>query len=208
MRVSCVYAHKTEVEHLKNLVNKTNWSEKISWHRWSEVQREPTATDFSETDAIINAGFAGRLSDRPPLETLVLVDQLIDPVSGKTVQLETANKSLGLKPCLKDDDGFLEVNLLTVDKPVIKDTKKKNLLAKFDAAIVDMEAWDVYHLSKKVDIPFVSFKLISDNADDTATNTVITNKHKLGRLLGETLFNIFETLSGDRHGYFRNHTGI
>jgi len=208
MRASCVYAHETEIEHLRNLVNKTSWSEKISWHRWSKVQRGSTAASFSDMDAIINAGFAGRLSNRLPLKTVVHVNQLIDPVSGKTVKLMSACKFLGPTACFDDDSSPLQGRLLTVDKPVIKDTEKKILFDKYDADIVDMEAWDIFKLSKKLDIPFISFKLISDNANENTTATVTTDKHKLGHILGETLFDIFETLTKDFHGYFRNHTGI
>ncbi len=208
MRITCVYAYKPEVLHLQKRIEKTAWSAEVSWFNWVGVNKKSDVNDFSDSDIIVNAGFAGSLKDHLPLEKVFHVDQLIDPVSKKAVNLTSARNILDSASCLSDDNYSLKIRLLTVSRPVVEETEKNNLLDKFNADIVDLEAWNIFQLSKKSGIPFISFKLISDYANERSTAAVIANKNKLGHILGEALFGIFETLTRESNGNIRNHTGI
>lgn len=207
MKITCVYAYEPEITPLRKMIGETGWANNVSWRKRAGVQEE-SGVNFSDSDLVINAGFAGRLNNDLPLETIVLVGSLVDPVSGKNAEAEFDGNLLDPIDGFADENDIPEVSMVTVDKPVVSENKKKKLFEKFGADIVDMEGKAILQMSKKLVVPFICFKLISDNADENAPGVVAANKHRLAEKLGRALFPLFKTLVIDENAHLRHYSGL
>ena len=175
-----VYAYEPEVRVLKELVKESSWQDKISWYKW------PTFPD--NADLILNVGFAGCLNPNLALGQVVLVDKILadskEPIFLNDSQAENFCKSHNLSL----------TTLLTAQNPVTSILDRDELRQKTGADIVDMEGHHLYSLAKKNNMPLISLKVISDNADSDVWQTIKQNSERWSEILGKTAFELLKML--------------
>jgi len=135
-------------------------------------------------DLILNVGFAGRLSKKLSLGEVVLVNEFYG-IGGKDAGRKLRQKSNVVKYDMHPDvagfalrRGLRSISLLTSEAPITGAEKRAAVVKESGADAVDMEALHLLILSRKADIPFVSFKLISDDSDSTAWSMVKRDQAK------------------------------
>ncbi|MCK4447653.1 MAG: hypothetical protein KAW56_11310 [Candidatus Marinimicrobia bacterium] len=124
-------------------------------------------------DIIINVGTAGALNSALNLKEILL------PTSFHAFQKETL-KTIELSGSIsalipKLPSSWKRGSLYTSNTPVISSYQKNNISKTSDAVAVDMEAYALAEICYKNSIPFISLKVITDIADNTAITTFIGN---------------------------------
>lgn len=182
--ITIVYAHEPEIRGLRNSLP-ANFKKNIKWHRWKS-----RTSEFPADGLILNAGFAGRLSPELSIGDVVLVREISSRGEGKTAELDS--KFQNNAEFFAESKQLLSTILLTAKKPVLSESARNKLHKATRADIVDMEALDIYKLAKSLKMQMISFKIISDNADEFSWNSVKQNSDYLSDKLGETIIDFLK----------------
>jgi nucleoside phosphorylase len=142
-------------------------------HGFAVLSHFAQAGDRSAISEIINMGIAGGL--RPDIET------------GKIFSIRNVLHEEGLKAYPADSSSTIDC--ITALNRVLDDDYSRKLALK--APLVDRELWAVAHMAQIYDIPFRSWKLVSDHAGST-TDTATIKKN--ASRYSEQLFSFFKTL--------------
>lgn len=153
-------------------------------------------------DCIINFGLSGAIKDVYKND-IVIGTQFVE----HDFDLTGLGYELGVKPQLKyiyqpDKDlfdrfmskfSFLKpANCVTGDMFVSTKDKKDYIIEKFGGGCCDMESAAIASVCYKMDVPFLSFRKISDDADESAK----ASYRKLNKLKEDILINMVLTLFG------------
>ena len=178
------YAHPLEVKGLKKKLINAGLDNKVDWLRFNTDDRGGFGSVSSDYSLILNVGFAGALNQSLALGQVVLVDRLINNEEWQETNLKS--RSWHEAQRFAEANGISNSSLLTVDDPIISVQVRDKLRMKSNADIVDMEG---HYLFEMLDerASFVSFKIISDNADNDAWNNVKQYGDKWSNVLGETV---------------------
>ncbi len=178
------YAHPLEVKGLKKKLINAGLDQKVDWFRFNPERRDGLESLTGDYSLILNVGFAGALNQSLALGQVVLVDRLIKNEEWQETSLKS--KSWEEAQVFAEANGISNSSLLTVDNPVTSLQVRDEFRAKSNADIVDMES---HYLFEMLDerASFVSFKIVSDNADNDAWNNVKQYGDKWSNILGETV---------------------
>ncbi len=178
------YAHPLEVKGLKKKLINAGLDNKVDWFRFNTEWGDGFESVSSDYSLILNVGFAGALNQSLALGQVVLVDRLINNEEWQETNLKS--KSWHEAQRFAEASGISNSSLLTVDDPIISVQVRDKLRMKSNADIVDMEG---HYLFEMLDerASFVSFKIVSDNADNDAWNNVKQYGDKWSNVLGETV---------------------
>jgi adenosylhomocysteine nucleosidase len=115
-----------------------------------------------EPNLLIFAGFAGALTDALKVGDVVLVDEVLDAHGGRwrTTWPATLPDGTWTPPLHRG-------RLLTVDHFTATATQKRELGARHEAAMVDMESAVFAARCTKAGVPFTCVRAISDTVDTT-----------------------------------------
>ncbi len=125
---------------------------------------------------IYNFGTVGALKDYLKILGIVNV---------KNIFLENNLKSFDIS--IYNNINGKNVNLLTVAKPIINNTVKDTINNQNKYDVVDMEGYFITEKAIKKKIPINIIKIISDNANDNATNSFNKNLKKCSDLFGKII---------------------
>lgn len=189
MNIVCVYAYPAEVEHFQRLIKKAKLTHRFTWICWRREEGAELPEFKKKPDLIVNLGFAGGLSGRPAAGEVALISELTALEKSGPVILENNSEYQKAALNFTQRRNIATVRLLTSRVSVVSFKKKKELAALSGADVVDMEAFWIYQAAKNLSTPFISFKVVSDNADKTAPFLVKRNKKRLNKVLGEAVFN-------------------
>jgi len=147
-------------------------------------------------DIVINVGTAGSLNSALNLKEILLPTQFhtFQKEILRTIELSDSISALIPELPLSWERG----SLYTSNAQVISSYQKSNISKISDAVAVDMEAYSLAEICHKNSIPFVSLKVITDIADNTAITTftgnlnhsIIVLKKSVKQLI-ECIFNNF-----------------
>lgn len=122
---------------------------------------------------VISAGFSGALTKSLKRNCVVWPKIIIDRKSGETLDLwqklivgESSEKS-SEKSSDPFNCRFVVGTLLTAEKVVESPAEKKRLAERFGASLVDMEGFAVGKVCERHGVPFLSIRVILDEADET-----------------------------------------
>lgn len=177
--VIIVYAHEPEVKALKKLVFASDFRHKVVWLRRN--LSDGNIFEDAESDLIVNPGFAGRLNSALNIGEVVLVRNFACAVAER----------------FADDRQLKSASLVTSDKPVL-DAQGRAALDD-TADIVDMEAHVLNRMAADAGIPFASFKLVSDNADAEAWDSIKRNMGRWSERLGAVVFEFLQVVLEDEN---------
>ncbi len=201
MLISVVFAHRREIQTLKGLVRSSDLSSIVSWRRWARRQDLLLAPGQTLPDLIINAGFAGRINIGLSLGQVVLVSDItIDEASSK-LPLSGSRKIRKFT----GDRGVDSVLLVTSKAPITSVSARQALRSQTGADIVDMEGGHLCNLADESGIPFISFKVISDDADHRSWDTIKRNNDRWAGRLAAVVFDFIDFYVDENNC---NHTGI
>jgi len=191
MNITCVYAYPAEVEHFQRLNKNAKLTHHFAWVCWRREKGAALPEFNSKSDLIINLGFAGSLNDRLPIGTVALISEItvLEKCGPVTAKISSDYQKIVLKSTRFHD--IPTAKLLSSQTPVVSSKRKKELAALCGADLVDMEAYWVHQAAVNLDAPFISFKIVSDNADEAALSQTQTNKSKLSKKLSEVVGDVF-----------------
>jgi nucleoside phosphorylase len=191
--ITIVYAYEPEIRGLRSSLP-ANFKKNINWHRWKPARLSHSggskSDNFPLSGSILNVGFAGSLSSEFVIGDVVLVKKLLSLNDKKVVTLNSEFQ--------ESARGFAESRniptavLLTSQNPVLDKSAKDGIKKNTQADIADMEALDIYKLAKSRKMQMISFKIISDNADEFSWNSVKQNRDYLSDKLGETIIDFLK----------------
>lgn len=191
------YAYETEVAAFKQLVKNSLFDGKLTFHNF---RKSPLILENSR-DLILNMGFAGALDQNLALGQVVLIKQVIDAQTNQKVIIDSTAHQLAAE--FATNESLPKVRLLTSKEPVTDSVLRDELRQKTGADIVDMEGFSLFEIARQGGIPIVSFKVISDNADNDAWQMVKQNTDKWSEALGQTVFEFIKYYESKR-----NNTGV
>ena len=118
---------------------------------------------------LLNAGLAGALTEGTEINRIYRISDVINSWNGKSF-------SLGLRD---EFAGLPSARLITVEEAVTDRRRRDELVKRFEAHLVDMEAYALAETARQYDIPFYGLKIVSDFADEDAVETVLKKYKKL-----------------------------
>ncbi len=157
-----------------------------------------------KVDWVMNLGFSGAVSGlrRGMIacgESYCEVDFDLSPLGYKPGQKErnaeiiiTADKTLLDLVCRLDY--VVKTTMGTGDFFLDDSAKKKEIYEMFGINSFDMESAAIAEVCAKQEIPFVSIRKISDDADDNATGDYCNMAYSDDASLSETMFDFIETV--------------
>lgn len=184
-----IYAHPSEIIHLKKKIDLSAYRKKILWHRWNENNTDNIKIDLENNrkqKLVLNIGCCGVLSSNLSVGELVIVDKISGDSGGKIIDIESEYQELARKFAVQEKIPI--VSLCTSKKPIVDNNIKENINRDKNSDIVDMEALYIYQLASECNIPFISFKVISDYADSETIDKVMEYSHKWSKILGDRVF--------------------
>lgn len=128
-----------------------------------------------EFDAIINLGICGSVLDSIKPMTLCTIEKTIEG------DLDPLIKRKPIELPIFQNNGFEKFTIVTQDHAILNESGRKHVLSK-GGQLADMECFALAFTAKKFNIPFYSFKIVSDNADEFAVKNikdVILNASKI-----------------------------
>lgn len=162
--INIVYAYKPEVKALKVLLKENNLHKQVKWYKWPSVPRRGR-------NLIVNVGFVGGLNTGIALGQVVLIDKVVAPQKNGFEELIIDGPQQELAKKFAENNKLALAGLLTVSDPVTDSLLRDELSITTKADVVDMEAHNLFLLAKERKNPFISFKVVTDNADsDTLVN--------------------------------------
>jgi adenosylhomocysteine nucleosidase len=159
-------------------------------------------------DTIINVGAAGGISDCVVVGDVVVADAFIQydfdtSAFGNSKKAEISNLGVYKIPCDKNlvkkivyavqDTKIKNVHVgtvLTGDQFVSDLHMKKYLREEFDGIACEMEAGSIAQVCYLNDVSFAAIKIISDKADDSATEYFRTFFENSSAVFGHVLYNL------------------
>ncbi|MEG0751441.1 MAG: 5'-methylthioadenosine/S-adenosylhomocysteine nucleosidase [Oscillospiraceae bacterium] len=136
------------------------------------------AISAEHVDAIINIGLAGNCTDLPlggavVPDSLVYHDLKMEWVSENPPYLDRfipddKLAAAALKACEKVGVPIARGTLATGEQFVCDNDVKSDIMRRTGAACIDMEGTAIAHIAQKNEVPFVTVKVMSDNASDGA----------------------------------------
>ena len=146
----------------------------------------------NKPDLILNIGMAGRLNPAIMIGSIHFINSIYCSKGSKSISLTV--------PSIITPQS--SVSLLTVDQPVSDPLIRDNFFKKFQAGLVDMEAYGLAQAAAILDIPFYSIKIVSDSADENTKNDFIKDYEKLSEKLGEYVIKFLDNfLKADMRDY-------
>lgn len=146
----------------------------------------------NKPDLILNIGMAGRLNPAIMIGSIHFINRIYCSKESKSISLTV--------PSIINPQS--SVSLLTVDQPLTDPLIRDNFFKKFQAGLVDMEAYGLAQTAAIVDIPFYSIKIVSDSADENTKNDFIKDYEKLSEKLGEYVIKFLDNfLKADMRDY-------
>ena len=127
-------------------------------------------------DIIVNFGLCGGLSGARDGDIIICKDYVehdmdLSPLGKKPTQLSEGEYYVTPQPyidILKQICPQAKVGKIATGDSFVSDNKTAAFLENIGAIAVDMEATACAQVCQLCDVPFVSFKQVSDNADDSA----------------------------------------
>lgn len=180
------YAYPIEVKHLQDLAKNSMHKNEIDWFRWPydgpfiKALKDPK----KNIDMVLNVGFAGALGSNIALGQVVIVDRIFADGADGYKKIEWSHQ---LADRFVNEKNITRASLLTSEDPVISVDHRDELRSKSTADLVDMEGLYIYMAAKKCDLPLLSFKVVTDNADNDAWLNIKSNGEKFSKALGETV---------------------
>ncbi len=137
----------------------------------SELAAENLALYLKEymPDRILNLGLAGSLNPEIKVGQIFNIHQIIDEMTSEKLDL----------PAFGPVKSIVNARLVTVRKAVNDIKKRHDIKIKYNADLVDMEAYQLAKISAAASIPFHSYKIVSDQADQDAEKMFMNNYKKL-----------------------------
>lgn len=114
---------------------------------------------YAEIKRVINMGTAGRINDQVKTDNIYAIHKVFAPeISQTAFQSSSRNSKIGC---------------VSVKQPI-----SSQVLKNLDASVclVDMELWSIASVVNAYGIPFDAYKIVSDNAKDTADKQVIIKR--------------------------------
>jgi adenosylhomocysteine nucleosidase len=133
---------------------------------------------------IINVGTAGALNPDIPVGSIHHIKTFVDEKSRAKLSIAENISYMA----------YRQSTLLTVTIAVIDSKRAQELNKSFSADLVDMEAFFIAELSAKRNIPFSSFKIVSDRADKTAETEFVARYISLSEQLAKKIIPQIEML--------------
>jgi len=137
----------------------------------------------------INFGLAGAISSHLELGDVVMITQVYDCSSGTTTELlnspNNPHPASFKLACLEENQRkSIRKNIKcviggSVRWAVESESHKVILAQKYSIDIVDLECFFIAELAQNAEIPFYSFKIISDYANENTQKDFFTNKKKI-----------------------------
>ena len=110
--------------------------------------------NFISSGIIVNIGMAGALNPNYQTGFWLAVNKLSSTETDETITCEHC-------------DCFPTASILTSKNEIIEKISRDNLFKKFNAPLVDMEAFYIARFAKRKKMPCFIFKFVSDFADET-----------------------------------------
>jgi adenosylhomocysteine nucleosidase len=143
--------------------------------------------DVFEPNVVCSAGYAGGLSKRLKQFNIRVPEQVVRESDGQTLDLS------GPIPCLTSPMSG-KLTLITVNDVVETPKQKQALHEQTGAEIVDMETFAIADVCRDRNIPFFSYRIVLDTAEDQIPKdiaNILGNMNKgVSRLTGMILGNI------------------
>ena len=117
---------------------------------------------------LLNAGLAGALTAGTEIERIYRISDVISGWNGNSLSLYLRDEFAGLP----------SARLITVEEAVTDRRRRDELVKRYHAHLVDMEAYALAETARQYDIPFYCLKIVSDFADEKAVETVL-RKYKI-----------------------------
>lgn len=182
------YAHEPEAEGLRRLVAESGLGSIVDLRRWRDQSDPLLDTDAPGPAVILNVGFAGRLNPELDLGEVVLVSPRPFAPARRFAEAK----------------GIRQASLVTVASPVLDEEEGADLRRRTGADIVDMEARHLFVHAEDRRLPFISFKLVSDNADAAAWDTIRSRRGEWSQRLGAVVVQFLTTVRGADESHCRN----
>lgn len=177
--IAITYAYEPEIKALKRLVDNSDFTSMVIWHRWDG------RNGFDDNvKLIVNVGFAGALGNKLALGEVVFVDSVVGS-DNKPVALKT--NSAGEK--FVCENVIKKVRLFTSKEPIQSAELRDKLFEQTRAEVVDMEGRFILRAAKEKNVPFVSFKVVSDMADSDTWLMVKQYNEQWSTALANTVVN-------------------
>lgn len=146
----------------------------------------------NKPNLILNIGMAGRLNPAIMIGSIYFINRIYYSKESKSISQTV--------PSIITPQS--SVSLLTVDQPLTDPLIRDNFFKKFQAGLVDMEAYGLAQTAAIADIPFYSIKIVSDSADENTKNDFIKEYEKLSEKLGEYVIKFLDNfLKADMRDY-------
>lgn len=131
---------------------------------------------------LINYGICGSLDPGLKIKSVFRIERVCCE-SGQTVQLSFPR----VFSAPSDTAYFPIASLLTVEEPVLHESRRSQLFRNSGYPLVDMEGYFIAKLAESYSLPLVMIKVISDFANEKTVETVRRNKSAYQKVLRETL---------------------
>ncbi len=186
------------------MINEHGLDDKVRWVRFNTEMSESYEAINSDESLVLNVGFAGGLDPGLALGQVVLVDSISNINNGSVRKVNIQSKAWDGANKFSEKNGLASVSLLTVNDSVTNSSIKDELRAKSGAGIVDMEGSHLFELVNEK-TPFISFKVVSDNADNDAWHNVKQYGERWSNILGEI---VAEFIAYYLHENKQNNAGL
>ncbi|HID38939.1 MAG TPA: hypothetical protein EYP36_05440 [Calditrichaeota bacterium] len=119
-------------------------------------------------DGLLNVGLAGALQPDTQTDQIYRVSEIVSGLAPTTISLPVREEFVSLP----------SARLITVEEAVTDRKRRDELVKRYDAQLVDMEAYALAETARWHNTEFFSLKIVSDLADEDAVETVL-NKYKI-----------------------------
>ncbi|MGD9489528.1 MAG: hypothetical protein AB7W47_16030 [Calditrichaceae bacterium] len=133
-----------------------------------------------EPSEIINIGTAGSLKHDHRSGDIFYIGKIYYKTRGQFIDLPSELNKTEKAPAV----------LLTVDQPVMNKSDREASRKRFNAGLVDMEAYALAKICFKNNIKFTSYKIVSDLADENTEGEFMANYKVLSKKLAEYILKI------------------
>ncbi len=139
---------------------------------------------------LINYGVCGALDKNIRLHETYLIDK----VCMEALPAILPGRDLP-KRCEQLKKSFPVSDLLTVEQAVLSTGERDRLFRESGCSLVDMEAYPLAQISRKLNIPLLILKLVSDMADESAVEEIKKNIPVWQKRLRNDLSEVMRILS-------------
>lgn len=182
------YAYQAEISRFKKLIENSKFEKLVTWQKVNEAD-SLSKIKAQNAELILNVGFGGALNPNLALGEVVLVDKILCIKENKIEkQLIVGTKTQDIALDFAREKKISFVSLLTAQNPVTDSILRDELRQKTKADIVDMEGSYLLKAAGSLKVPFVSLKLVSDNADNDTMLNVKQYGKRWSKILGEVAF--------------------